>query len=207
MRELIKEFLKIVSETASIKEPIVEFGSLQVQGQEGYADLRSFFRGKKYIGADIQKGRGVDQILNLHNIDLRSESVGTVLIMDTLEHVEFPRKAIDEVYRILKPNGILVVSSVMNFPIHDYPHDYWRFTPEGFKSLMKIFPCFLVDFAGNKKCPHTVIGIGFKGTIKADIIEMLSRKIKIWKEFWTKEQVKHSKWRQSIGLFIPPIVL
>ena len=34
MRELIKEFVKIVSETIPIKEPIVEFGSLQVQSQE-----------------------------------------------------------------------------------------------------------------------------------------------------------------------------
>ena len=207
MRELVKEFVQIVSEIIPIKEPIVEFGSLQVQGQEGYADLRPFFQGKKYIGADIQKGPGVDCILNLHEIDLPSESVGTVLIMETLEHVEFPRKAILEINRILKPDGVLVISSVMNFPIHNYPHDYWRFTPQGFKSLLQIFPCFIVDFAGNEKFPHTIIGVGLKGTIKADLMEMLLNRIEIWKEHWNEGQAKYSRWKRLITFFVPPIVL
>lgn len=207
MRDLIKELVKIVSEIIPIEEPIVEFGSLQVQGQEGYANLRPFFQGKKYIGADIQKGPGVDHVLNLHEIGLLSESVGAALIMDTLEHVEFPRKAIEQVYRILKPNGVLLISSVMNFPIHDYPYDYWRFTPGGFKSLMKIFPCFFVDFVGNKNFPHTIIGIGFKGTVKEEIVEILLKKIEIWKEHWSKRQAEQLKWGHFIIQFIPPIIL
>lgn len=124
MRELVKQFVKICAETLPISEPIYEFGSLQVPGQEGFTDLRPFFPEKKYIGADMRKGAGVDVILNLHNINLPSESVGTVLIFDTLEHVEFVRKAIKESHRILEPNGILIISSVMNFPIHDHAYDY-----------------------------------------------------------------------------------
>jgi hypothetical protein len=38
MRESIKEFVKICAETLPIIEPIYEFGSLQVPGQEGFAD-------------------------------------------------------------------------------------------------------------------------------------------------------------------------
>ena len=56
MRESIKEFVKIVSETLPIPEPIFEFGSLQVPGQEGFADLRPIFPNKKYIGCDIREG-------------------------------------------------------------------------------------------------------------------------------------------------------
>ena len=121
-----------------ISEPIYEFGALQVPRQEGFADLRPFFPGRKYIGADMQEGLGVDAILNLHNIELPSKSFGTVLIMDTLEHVEFARKAIEEVHRILTSEGILLISSVMYFPIHGYPQDYWRFTSEAFKSLLNL---------------------------------------------------------------------
>ena len=43
MRELVREFVKIVAENLPISEPIVEFGSLQVSDQEGFADLRPFF--------------------------------------------------------------------------------------------------------------------------------------------------------------------
>jgi hypothetical protein len=57
----------------------------------------------------------------------------------------------------------VVLSSVMNFPIHDYPYDYWRFTPEAFKSILKPFSSAFVGFAGTDDFPHTVVGIGFKG--------------------------------------------
>ena len=49
----------------------------------------------------------------MHDINLPAEITGTVLSMDTFEHVEFPRKAIDEIHRMLKPRGIFIFSSVM----------------------------------------------------------------------------------------------
>jgi SAM-dependent methyltransferase len=148
MRESIKKLVKIVAETLPITEPIVEFGSLQVPGQEKFADLPPFFPNKEYIGCDMQPGPGVDRIANLHNIAMPTESIGTILVVDTLEHVEYPRKALEQVYRVLKPDGIALITSVMNFPIHDYPNDYWRFTPEGFKSLLKNFSYSFVDAVG-----------------------------------------------------------
>jgi len=70
MRGSIKEFVWIVAETLPVLEPIYEFGSLQVPGQEGFADLRPIFEGKRYIGCDMREGPGVDLVLNLHAIDL-----------------------------------------------------------------------------------------------------------------------------------------
>lgn len=162
MRHSIKRFVKICSDVLPIIEPIYEFGAMQVAGQEGVADLRPYFNGKEYVGADISEGLGVDVILNLHDIDLPSESVGTIIACDTLEHVEYPRLAINEIRRILKPQGVLIMSSVMDWPIHGYPHDYWRFTPEGFRSLLSCFPSVYVDWNGNNDKPHTVVGVTLK---------------------------------------------
>lgn len=162
MRQSIKDLTEICCQTLAMKEPIYEFGSLQVPGQEGFADIRPLFQGKEFVGCDIRPGHGVDRILNLHNIELQAQSVGTVLILDTLEHVEFPHKALEETYRILTTDGVVVISSVMDFCIHDYPHDYWRFTPEAFKSLLRPFSDCFVGYAGNEWFPHTVIGIGMK---------------------------------------------
>lgn len=182
--------MQICAETLPIVEPIYEFGSLQVPGQEGFADLRPFFPGKVYVGADMREGTGVDVILDLHNIDLPSESVGSVLILDTLEHVEYVRKAMDEIYRILKPNGIVIMSSVMLFPIHDYPYDYWRFTPEAFNSLLKPFAASFVEFAGESYFPHTVIGVGFKGAISPDDVSEFTKRIDLyWKSYWSAPTV------------------
>ena len=138
MRESIKQLVKIVAETLPVAEPIVEFGSLQVPGQEKFADMRPFFPNKEYIGCDMRRGPGVDCIADLHNIAMPAESVGTLLVLDTLEHVEYPREALEQVYRVLKPDGITLITSVMNFPVHDYPYDYWRFTQKGSKAFSRI---------------------------------------------------------------------
>ncbi|MBN1996019.1 class I SAM-dependent methyltransferase [candidate division KSB1 bacterium] len=162
MRKNIKQFVNIVAETLPIQEPIYEFGSLQVPGQEDWANLRPIFQGYHYIGVDMREGPGVDVVLNLHHIDLPGQSVGTVLCLDTLEHVACPHLALQEIYRILKPSGMVVISSVMDLPIHDYPYDYWRFTPEAFKLLLEPFTGIFVGYAGKKILPHTVVGIGIK---------------------------------------------
>jgi SAM-dependent methyltransferase len=181
LRESIKEFVRIAVETLPFEEPVFEFGSLQVPGQEGFADLRPLFRGKQYIGCDVREGAGVDRIADLHNLDMPSGSVGTVLVLDTLEHVEFPRKAMDETHRVLQAGGIVVISSVMRFPIHEHPHDYWRFTPQGFESLLGRFPQSFVGFAGDEAFPHTVVGVGFK-----DLLPSLDRFVE-----------RYERWKQQ----------
>ena len=163
MRPQVKDFVEIIANSLPICEPIYEFGSFQTPGQKGFADLRTFFPGKEYVGCDMRQGPGVNLVLDLHDVDLPDETAGTVIAADTFEHVEYPRKAIDEIYRILKPDGMAVITSVMNFQIHSYPYDYWRFTPEAFKSLLKPFADSFVGYAGDKDFPHTVVGIGFKG--------------------------------------------
>ena len=178
MRKPIKQFVKFCAGNLPLVEPIYEFGSFQAPKQTGFADLRPLFSGKKYVGADMRLGPGVDVILNLQHIELPSQSVGTVLMLDTLEHVEFPHKAIKEIYRILTPNGILIMSSVMYFPIHDYPGDYWRFTPQAFKSLLKPFALSFVDFSGEKSFPHTVVGIGGKKLVKKESFDKFMRSYK-----------------------------
>jgi len=178
MRPWIKEFVAIVAKTLTINEPICEFGSLQVSEQKGEGDLRHLFPGLEYIGADMREGPGVDKVLNLHKIDLPDESVGTVLCLDTLEHVEHPHRALEEIHRILKPGGIAVISSVMDFPIHDHPYDYWRFTPEGFRSLLAPFNDSFVGSVGRERFPHTIVGLGFKGGGPNSRFE---REFELWK--------------------------
>lgn len=182
MRESVKEFVKICAETLPIVEPIYEFGSLQVVGQEGFADLRTFFPAKKYIGSDMREGPGVDMILNLHDIDLPPNTVGTALCLDTLEHVEFPRTAIEEIYRVTQPDGLVIISSHMREKIHAYPNDYWRFTPEGFKSLLKPFKNSFVSYAGKERFPHAVVGLGFKG--EAPPLEKFRTAFENWQLRW-----------------------
>lgn len=186
MRNIVRQFAELCAAVLPAQEPILEFGAYQVAGQESMIDLRPLFPGKKYIGADMRDGPGVDLVLNLHSIDLPDHSAGLVILMDTLEHVEYPRKAMEEVNRILQLDGIVILSSVMLFPIHDFPHDYWRYTPEAFRSLLKPFPASLVESAGDPNFPHTVVGIGFKNTPYVSLLDELHRRLQDWKTHWNQ---------------------
>lgn len=170
MRKHLRRFIELANTTITLDTPVFEFGALQVQGDASLEDLRPLFPGKEFVGTDMRPGPGVDRILDLHKLDLPDSCVGTAICMDTMEHVEYPRQAIDELHRALKPDGILIMSSVMNFPIHGFPNDYWRFTPEGFKSLLKKFNHSFVGFDGPADFPRTIVGIAFKG-IKPDLTE------------------------------------
>jgi len=184
MRRHIRDFVELTAGVLELPGPIYEFGALQVPGQEGDADLRPLFPGRDYVGCDMRAGPGVDRVLNLHELDLPSASVGAALSLDTLEHVEFPRKAMSELHRVLADGGIAVISSVMNFPIHAYPDDYWRFTPEAFRSLLREFDSSLVESAGEPSFPHTVVGVGAKG--RALPTEELSAHLAEWRQRWLR---------------------
>jgi SAM-dependent methyltransferase len=206
MRELIRDYVQICTEVLPTPQPVCEFGSLQVPGQEGFADLRPFFPGKRYVGADSREGPGVDVILDLHDLGLAAASAGTALILDTLEHVEDPRRAVLEAHRILKPGGVLLIGSVMNFKIHSYPHDYWRFTPEAFRSLLKPFPISVVDFAGEPRFPHTIVGVAAKGALTETQLDELRRRLGAWRSRWSQTGRPHG-WQHVAKLWLPPILV
>jgi SAM-dependent methyltransferase len=195
MRESIRQLVEIVAATLPVKEPIVEFGSFQIPIQVDYADMRLFFPGKEYLGCDMRPGPGVDRIEDLHDITMPTESAGTILILDTLEHVEYPRKALEQVYRVLKPDGIVLVTSVLNYPIHDFPNDYWRFTPEGLKSLLKSFSFCFVDALGEERFPHTVVGLAFKDSVPNDSLNGFTEEFTHWKKQWARL----SLWQETLA--------
>lgn len=208
MRESVRRFVEVCADTLPAIEPIFEFGSLQVPGQEGFSNLRPFFPGKVYVGTDRREGLGVDVVMDLFQIPLPRESVGTVVVVETLEHAEFPRKALEEIYRILKPNGIVIQSSVMNFPIHNYPHDYWRFTPEAFKSLLREFSWAYVESAGRGDFPHTVVAVGCKGSLPQEDVRKFERRLGEWKSSWSNPlNLSGSNWKGFVQLLTPPLFL
>jgi len=162
MRPACIFFVSKMATQRTIPEPIYDFGSLQTEPQGEAANLRPIFPGKKYVGCDLRPGPGVDVIMNVEKTTLADNSIGTVLIIDTLEHVKNVYKAMDEIYRILKPNGIVIMTSVMLFPIHAFPNDYWRFTPKAFELLLEQFKEQHVWYDGPPSFPTGIYGWGIK---------------------------------------------
>jgi len=163
MRSSVRAFVQDAAETLPIASPLVEIGSRPASGQEEHAYLRAFFPGVDYIGCDMQEGPNVDRIEDIHKLTFAHSSVGTVLCCETLEHVHDPLRAVQEIHRVLKPVGVAIITSVMAFPIHEHPWDFWRFTPEGFALLLEPFETSLVFAHGFDLLPEGVFGVGVKG--------------------------------------------
>lgn len=197
MRDHNKAFCQLIAETFDCPGPVIEFGSYQVEGQLDYADLRTVFAGKPYVGCDMRPGPGVDRVEDVSAISLEDGSAGTVLCIETFEHVFEVRRAFDEVYRILKPGGLFIITSPLNFRIHGYPDDYWRMTPSCLRRMMAPYAGRVTGYQGYHKFPHSVMGLGFKGHAPSDFAGLASTLIGKYNA-WLGREVKELPASQKL---------
>jgi SAM-dependent methyltransferase len=162
MNYFIQGVARAVAETFELPGPILEVGSYLVDGQEEIADLRSLFPGRDYLGIDIRPGPGVDRVADVEALPLADGSVGTVIAMNTFEHVARFWRGFAEVRRVLRPDGALLVSCPFYFHIHSFPSDYWRFTPQALHVLLEDYPSKVLGWHGPAKRPAGVWALAFR---------------------------------------------
>lgn len=91
----------------------------------------------KYIGIDLADNLNADVIVTAEgNIEMPEKSVDIVLSTQVLEHVENPTKYLEEAERILKEDGLLILSTHGYWMFHPDPTDYWRWTSSGLKKII-----------------------------------------------------------------------
>jgi SAM-dependent methyltransferase len=91
------------------------------------------------VALDIRRGLGVRVISDAQSLGIASGTFPVVLCTEVLEHLPEPQRAIDEMFRVLQPDGTLLLTTRFIFPIHDAPHDYFRFTKYGLRHLLRRF--------------------------------------------------------------------
>ncbi len=162
MNHFIHGMVRATVESFDLPEPFLEIGSYQVEGQEGIANLRGMFSGKEYLGIDVRPGPGVDLVADVEDLPFPDRSVGAVLALNTFEHVPHFWQGFEEIRRVLRPDGALLVSVPFHFHIHAYPSDYWRFTPAALDMLLDCYPTRILGWHGPARRPVGVWAMAFR---------------------------------------------
>lgn len=98
---------------------------------------------RRFISLDLNLALKPDFVADALHLPVGDEKIGCALCTEMLEHVIKPKALLIEVARVLKPNGLFIITVPCWVPIHEKGHwqlDYWRFTPRGLYSLLS--DCF-----------------------------------------------------------------
>lgn len=101
-----------------------------------------------------------------------------IIIADqVLEHVRKPSRAIHNIFKMLRPNGVAMIATPFLFRVHARPNDFSRWTEEGLREIL-IEGGFsqsqiITESWGNKSCAKAHIGgpvrdYGFYRNMKND---------------------------------------
>ncbi len=105
-------------------------------GEKPYRDWAT--QASEYVGADLVAGPGVDHILkDGERWPFPDASFDSLLSTQVIEHVRDLHHCLQEMRRVLKPDGTLLLSFPFIYPSHGEPHDYRRLSLFGAKELIE----------------------------------------------------------------------
>lgn len=203
MTPFLRGMVEATVSTFRLPAPIFEIGSYHVAGQEGLIDLRKLFPDLPYVGIDMRAGPGVDRVENVESMSLASQSAGTVLALSTLEHVRRFWLGVAELKRIIRPDGVMIISTPFYFRIHNHPSDYWRFTPDALDSLLEDqFPQRILGQQGPAKRPSNTWIVAFGPNYPTISVTQIEQYQESLKQFGHTPQKLGLSWRYRLASLI-----
>jgi SAM-dependent methyltransferase len=85
------------------------------------------------IGVDFIPFKNTHVVSDIHNLAFANESIDAVFCTGVLEHVCDPAGSVNEIFRILRPGGLVHIEIPFMQPFHRDPEDFWRWTLDGLR--------------------------------------------------------------------------
>lgn len=104
----------------------------------GKMPYKSIFLPKvsKYIGID-KNSDDADIKNDFLEATIPAKSYDTILCTQVLEHAPEPQKLLTKISKVLKKNGVLILTAPFTGYLHEVPHDYYRYTKYGLQYMLK----------------------------------------------------------------------
>ncbi|MEO8168122.1 MAG: methyltransferase domain-containing protein, partial [bacterium] len=114
---------------------LVVGGSIKGSGMDEIYSQPTF----EIIGSDVSFGPYTAIISDAHDIPFEDEVFDCVIVQAVLEHVLEPQRCMAEVYRVMKPSGIVYAETPFMQQVHMKQYDFTRFTHLGHRRLFRYF--------------------------------------------------------------------
>ncbi|MBU2473098.1 class I SAM-dependent methyltransferase [Patescibacteria group bacterium] len=100
------------------------------------------------INVDFYPFTNVHIVADIVNLPFKDNSVDVIINESVLEHIKNPQTIVKEMYRILKPGGLIYVTVPFVVSFHSSPNDYYRWSMEGLRQLFKDYKEIEIDVRG-----------------------------------------------------------
>ncbi|NQX89228.1 MAG: class I SAM-dependent methyltransferase [Halioglobus sp.] len=101
-----------------------------------YLPARCAYVGLDYYETATQWYKSVPDIYgDALQLPIAPESFDTVIMIDVLEHINATGPLLEQIYRVLKPEGVAIIALPFLYPVHDAPRDFVRFTHYGIQDM------------------------------------------------------------------------
>lgn len=132
-RSLLDWGEKVLTKQLCGNARVLEVGAYNVNGS--FRPLVERWKPSRYIATDCRPGPDVDVVIAACDLPMAYREMDLIICTEVLEHVYDWKTALICMWQTLKLGGTLILSTrAPGFPRHDFPSDYWRFTPEILKS-------------------------------------------------------------------------
>lgn len=138
-REGLDDFLRQGLQEFSCPQKVLAVGVAGPVEDLVRKELQNSFNNCQLVTLDINPLHHPDVVADVCALPFADNHFDAVCLIEVLEHIPEPFTAVSEIGRVLKPQGVLLFSVPFIFPMHDKPHDYFRFTVFGLQHLLKNF--------------------------------------------------------------------
>ncbi len=106
-------------------------------------------------------------------LPLRDAEFDTILLTDVLEHIQDPASLWKEMTRVLKRGGKLILGVPFLYPIHEAPHDYFRYTEHALHMFCDRAGLTLLSFEAFGGLAEVLVEIGNRIATRSGVISGL----------------------------------